>query len=139
MLNTAVAPRTLERRQENWAYSDLDPMVCEMLPVQIISGTIMEKRRLKQIEESILSLFQRQRAIKLLAREVFVGSPHIANADLVRAFEDLEKRHRLLIRYTDEGNDWVHLTPKAAKQVGLTEFEGFEMPEALPHPPKSST
>jgi hypothetical protein len=101
--------------------------------------TSMEKRKLKQIEEFIFTLFQRQRAMRLLAREVFESSQEYANADMVRAFEDLEKGQRLLVRYTDEGNDWVHLTPEGAKQAGLTEFEAVEKPEVLPHPPKSAT
>ena len=99
----------------------------------------MEKRKLKQIEEFIFALFHSHRAMKLLAREVFESTSEYANADLVRAFEDLEKKQRLLVRYTDEGNDWVHLTAEGAKQAGLTESEAVEMPQALPHPPKSST
>jgi hypothetical protein len=99
----------------------------------------MEKLKLKQIEEFIFALFRTHRVMKLLAREIFASSREYANADLVRAFEDLEKRHRFLVRYTDEGNDWVHLTPEGAKQAGLTESEALDTPEALPHPPKSST
>lgn len=99
----------------------------------------MDKRKLKQIEEFIFALFHRRGAIKLLAREIFDSSAEYANADLVRAFEDLEKRQRLLVRYTDEGNDWVHLTAEGAKRAGLTGAEAAEKPEALPHPPKSST
>jgi hypothetical protein len=34
----------------------------------------MEKRKLKQIEEFIFALFQRRRAMKLLAREIFESS-----------------------------------------------------------------
>ena len=98
----------------------------------------MDKRKLKQIEEFIFALFQKRRAMKLLAREIFESSQEYANADLVRAFEDLEKRHRLLVRYTDEGNDWVHLTDEGAKLAGLTESEAVEKPETMPHPPKSS-
>jgi hypothetical protein len=99
----------------------------------------MDKRKLGQIEEFIFALFQRRRAMRLLAREIFESSQEYANADLVRAFEDLEKRERLLVRYTEEGNDWIHLTGEGAKQVGLTEAEAVEKPEAMPHPPKSST
>ena len=99
----------------------------------------MEKRKLKQIEEYIIKLFQMQRRMKLLAREIFESSEEYANADLVKGFEDLEKRQRVLIRYTEEGNDWVHLTPEGARQAGLRDFEAVEKPEALPHPPKSST
>jgi hypothetical protein len=99
----------------------------------------MDKRRLRQIEEFILMLFQRHRAVKLLAGEIFESSQEYSNADLVRAFEDLEKKHRLLVRYTSEGDDWVHLTEEGANQAGLTELERGEGPESLPHPPKSAT
>ena len=99
----------------------------------------MEKERLKRIEEFIFALFQRHRNMRLLAREIFESSSEYANADLVRAFEDLEKSQRLLVRYTDQGNDWVHLTADGAKLAGLTEAEAVDTPTALPHPPKSST
>ncbi|HXG92846.1 MAG TPA: hypothetical protein VNN73_10825 [Blastocatellia bacterium] len=99
----------------------------------------MEKRKLKQIEEYILSLFEKRRAAKLLAKEIFQSTEEYANADLVRAFEDLEKSQRLIVRYTDEGDDWVRLTPEGASRAGLIEFETVEKPEAMPHPPKSST
>ena len=52
----------------------------------------MDKRRLERIEEYVLSLFRCRGTTRLLAREIFEGSPEYANADLVRAFEDLEKR-----------------------------------------------
>jgi len=99
----------------------------------------MEKRKLRKIEEYIFTLFQRHRTTKLLAKDIFESSQEHANADLVRAFEDLEKKQRLLVRYTDEGDDWVHLTAEGARQAGLTEFERAEEPGAIPHPPKSAT
>ena len=99
----------------------------------------MDKRKLMKIEEFIFTLFQQRGAMKLLASEIFESSQKYANADLVRAFEDLEKRQRLLVRYTDEGNDWVHLTREGASQAGLSESEAVGEPEAMPHPPKSST
>jgi hypothetical protein len=99
----------------------------------------MDKQKLERVEEYIFTIFQNRRAVKILAKEIFESGREYANADLVRAFEDLEKRHRLLVRYTDEGDDWVHLTPEGAKLAGLTEFESAEKPEAPPHPPKSAT
>ncbi len=36
-------------------------------------------------------------------------------------------------------DDWVRLTPEGASRAGLIEFETVEKPEAMPHPPKSST
>lgn len=99
----------------------------------------MEKRKLEEVEEYIFNLFRSQRNNKLLTRTIFESTSAYANADLVRAFEHLEKKWRLLVRYTDEGNDWVHLTAEGAKYVGLPESLENEQPEAHPHPPKSST
>ena len=97
----------------------------------------MDRRRLARIEEYILAYFRRRGAVKLTAKEIFDGTTLYANADLVRAFEDLEKRWRLLVRYTEEGNDWVHLTPEGAGHVGLKGFGSTRLPAAQPHPPKN--
>ena len=99
----------------------------------------MDKRKLERIEEYIFSLFRKRGTAKLLAREIFESTDEYANADLVRAFEDLEKRWRLLVRFTKDGNDWVSLTPEGAAHAGLDELTRAERPETLPHPPKSST
>lgn len=99
----------------------------------------MDKQRLKRIEEYIFDLFRARRATKLLAKSIFESTAEHSNADLVRGFEDLEKRQRLLIRFTDEGDDWVQLTPEGAKLAGLSGVESVENPQAIPHPPKSST
>ena len=56
----------------------------------------------------------------------------------MRAFEDLEKSLRLLVRYTREGNDWLSLTPEGAKLAGITMYRRVAGIDALPHPPKSS-
>lgn len=99
----------------------------------------MEKRRLERIEQYIFDLFRWRRTARLLAREIFESTDEFANADLVRAFEDLEKKWRLLFRYTKEGNDWVSLTPEGAAYAGLNQTDVDDQPEALPHPPKSAT
>ena len=99
----------------------------------------MDKRRLQQIEEYILGFFQRRQQTRILAKELFDSTPEYANGDLVRAFEDLEKKHRLLVRYTQEGNDYVSLTPDGAVYVGLEPSDIENEPPALPHPPKSAT
>ena len=99
----------------------------------------MEKRKLAEIEEYILGLFRGGSSNRLLTRRVFESTGRYANADLVRAFEDMEKKRRLLVRFTEEGNDWVQLTPAGAEYVRLDEFSETEPPPALPHPPKSST
>jgi hypothetical protein len=99
----------------------------------------MEKRKLERIERYIFDFFQRRGATRLLAKEIFGSTSEFANADLVRAFEDLEKKWRLLVRYTDEGNDWVLLTPDGAAYVGLNSTEEVDTHAAVPHPPKSIT
>src|SRR5919199_1881392 len=99
----------------------------------------MEKRRLASIERYIFALFRARGTTRLLAREVFESTDEFANADLVRAFEDLEKKWRLLVRYTEEGQDWAALTPEGAAQAGVPRLEAEARPDALPPPPKSST
>ena len=98
----------------------------------------MERQRLEAIEHYILSLFQRRKSSRLLTKEVFESTSELSNADLVRAFEDLEKSWRLLVRYTREGNDWISLTPKGAMLAGVTMIDELHT-DALPHPPRSST
>src|SRR5687767_14904742 len=98
----------------------------------------MERRKLAEVEEYIFDLFRSQRNNRLLARTIFESTGAYANADLVRAFEDLEKKWRLLVRYTDEGNDWVQLTPEGAEYAGLSGGEETAPPGLHPHPPKSS-
>ena len=83
----------------------------------------MEKRRLERIERYILALFRDRGTAKLLAREIFESTDEFANADLVRAFEDLEKKWRLLVRYTNEGNDWISLTREGAAHAKVNQSE----------------
>lgn len=99
----------------------------------------MDKHRLQQIEEYILGVFQRRHLSRMLAKDLFNSTNEYANADLVRAFEDLEKKHRLLVRYTYEGNDYVSLTPQGAMDVGLEPSDVDDEPSVPPHPPKSAT
>ena len=99
----------------------------------------MERQKLERIEEYILALFRRNATARLLSKQVFDSTNEYANADFVRAFEDLEKKKRLLVRYTDEGNDWIQLMPEGAKYAGVSEAEMVDAPAAMPHPPKSST
>lgn len=99
----------------------------------------MEKRRLVEIENYIFEVFRNRRSNVLPAKEIFDLTPQYANADLVRAFEDLEKKRRLLVRYTEEGEDKVALTPEGVKLVGEAEFETIEYSDVLPHPPRGST
>lgn len=85
----------------------------------------MNKYRLAKIERYIFEFFAERRKNKLLTKEVFDGSPQYANADLVR--------------YTEEGDGWLQLTPAGVEYVGSDEFAIIEEPEAILHPPKSLT
>jgi hypothetical protein len=99
----------------------------------------MDKQRLREIEEYILGFFQRRQHSRILAKELFDSTSEYANADIVRSLEDLEKQHRLMVRYTQDGNDYISLTPQGATHVGLEESEIENEPPAVPHPPKSAT
>jgi len=97
----------------------------------------MDKRHLRQIEEYVLGFFQSLQRTRILAKELFNSTNAYANADMVRALEDLEKKERLLVRHTTDGNDYVSLTPQGAAHLGLREPDGENA--AMPHPPKSAT
>jgi hypothetical protein len=99
----------------------------------------MDKKRLRAIEETVLDCFHRQGTNRLLAKAIFDGVTPFSNADLVRAFEDLEKKQRLLVRYTEEGDDWLQLTPAGARAAGVADTTEPEERMPQPHPPKSST
>src|SRR5438045_3610374 len=99
----------------------------------------MDKQRLEQIEKYVTGFFQARQRTRILAKELFESTTTFANADLVRALEDLEKKQRLLVRHTTEGNDYVSLTPQGATLLGLTEVDSESDLAAMPHPPKSAT
>jgi hypothetical protein len=61
------------------------------------------------IQQGILTTFQRLRDTRVLTQRLCDSLP-FANADIVRALEELERRHRLLVRRTEEGSDWILLT-----------------------------
>jgi RIO-like serine/threonine protein kinase len=98
----------------------------------------MDKRRLQQIEKYVLGFFQAKQQTRILAKELFADTSTVANADIVRALEDLEKKHRLLVRHTAEGNDYITLTAEGTDLLGLPEVDHSDTP-AMPHPPKSAT
>lgn len=98
----------------------------------------MDRRRLEQLEQYVLGFFQGAGHTRILAQELFDSTTEFANADIVRALEDLEKKQRLLVRHTTEGNDYVSLTPPGAAYLGLEPPDAGEG-SALPHPPKSAT
>ena len=98
----------------------------------------MDKNRLAQIEKYVINFFQEQQQSRILAKDLFDSTTAYANADIVRALEDLEKRERLLVRHTTEGNDYISLTPLGIALLGLKETD-IETETTLPHPPKSAT
>ena len=99
----------------------------------------MDRQRLEQIERYIISFFQEQQHTRLLAKELFDSTSAYANADIVRALEDLEKKERLLVRHTTEGNDYISLTQQGVVLLGFEASEAETDATALPHPPKSAT
>jgi hypothetical protein len=98
----------------------------------------MDRRRLEQIEQYVLGFFQTAGRARIPAQELFDSSAEFANADIVRALEDLEKTQRLLVRHTTEGTDYLSLTPQGAAYLNLDQTNPDEG-SALPHPPKSAT
>jgi len=86
----------------------------------------------------VLTFFQAQRRSRVLANELFDSTSEFANADLVRALEDLEKRERLLVRHTHEGHDYISLTTQGAASLGI-EHVDLDASSPMPHPPKSAT
>jgi hypothetical protein len=80
------------------------------VPPPVVTGSVGTRRdRLADLERAVMGCFASRRASRLLTREVFDALPN-ANADVVRAIEDLEKQGGLLVRATQDGNDWIILT-----------------------------
>ncbi|HSK65246.1 MAG TPA: hypothetical protein VK893_15435 [Pyrinomonadaceae bacterium] len=98
----------------------------------------MDRLRLEQIERYVLGFFQAQDRTRILANELFHSTGEFANADIVRALEDLEKKQRLLVRHTTEGFDYISLTTQGAAALGLEQVDHDES-AVMPHPPKSAT
>jgi hypothetical protein len=99
----------------------------------------MEQQRLGQIERYIFGFFKEQQQTRVLAKELFESTSVYANADIVRALEDLEKKQRLLVRHTTEGNDFISLTPQGIAYLGIEQTNVEADVAAMPHPPKSAT
>jgi hypothetical protein len=99
----------------------------------------MDRRRLEEIEKYIITFFQEQQQTRIRAKELFDSTTVYANADIVRALEDLEKKERFVVRHTTEGNDYISLTPQGVVVLGLEQADFENDPTALPHPPKSAT
>jgi hypothetical protein len=92
-------------------------------PDPLIGGQVDSRTRtarLANLEREVLAIFRRHGTTRLLTRTVLDELPH-AHADVVRALEDLEKQGGLLSRRTEEGNDWLFLTPLGVHAAGLPE------------------
>jgi hypothetical protein len=90
-------------------------------PLPIVGGLVdadTRIARLAKVESAILGAFHRFGATRLLTRTVLDSLPH-AHADVVRALEDLEKQGGFLRRRTEEGNDWIFLTPLGVRAAEL--------------------
>ena len=99
----------------------------------------MDRRRLEQIERYVLGFFQAEGRPRVLAQDLFDSTREFANADIVRALEDLEKKQRLLVRHTTEGNDFLSLTPQGAASLNIDQEFVEDESAVMPHPPKSAT
>ncbi len=99
----------------------------------------MDRHRLEQIEKYVINFFQEQQQTRILAKDLFDSTTAYANADIVRALEDLEKKERFLVRHTSDGNDYVSLTTQGVVVLGLEQVDFESDATALPHPPKSAT
>ncbi len=99
----------------------------------------MKKEIRDAIELSIIEVFSQRETAKLLTKELFQTLPQYANADLVRAFEDLEKTKRLIVRYTSDGDDWISLTNVGVELAGIQLGPNEAVTAPHPHPPRNST
>ena len=99
----------------------------------------MNRARQEKIELSVIDLFSQRKTATLLTKELFRGLPQYSNADLVRAFEDLEKTKRLVVRYTLDGDDWISLTNTGVEHAGVPVGTNDFVNTVHPHPPRSST
>lgn len=91
---------------------------------------------LSMLEQTVLDLFRLQQTLRLRTQFIFTTLITHANADVVRAFETLEQRQRLVVRSTDEGEDWLQLTAAGTQALGLAQDRDM-VRHVVPHPPKS--
>jgi hypothetical protein len=122
-LTDAYFDGALERAQKPPRPEPVAVVVPE--PVVSESGdSVSRQRRLAAIEQAVLACFTRHTTRRLLTRIVFDELPN-AHADIVRALEDLEKQGGLLVRRTEEGNDWLFLTQPGAEVAGVQGVSGL--------------
>lgn len=88
---------------------DNTPIPARAPVVNAFDDTSTRRMRLNAVENAVFSCFQTRHTTRLPARRVF-DTLDYANADIVRALEDLEKQRGLVVRRTEDGNDWLFLT-----------------------------
>lgn len=88
--------------------------------------------RIDAIAREVLILFRKLSVSTIRTDELFNRTTH-ANADLVRAFELLEKQWRFIVRRTVGGSDQLELTPRGGEALGLPAGQ-TAAPPARPHP-----
>jgi hypothetical protein len=64
---------------------------------------------MSNIEQGILAIFQRLRQPRVLVQRLFDELP-FSREEIVNAIEDLQGQQRLVVRSTEDGNDWLSLT-----------------------------
>lgn len=94
--------------------------------VDELSDAETRQRRLVALERAVIAAFTRHQVTRLLTRTVMDELSH-AHADVVRALEDLEKQGGLLIRRTEEGNDFLFLTRRGVEVAGVADLAGSDV------------
>ena len=73
---------------------------------------------LQQIDLYVLDFLRRAGTPRVETKSLFDDQVY-ANADLVRSFEYLEQNHRLLLRSTEGGRDWLELTDHGFSSINM--------------------
>ncbi len=112
-----------------------DPSAVAVPAPIVTSDSATHRRRLAALERDVLACFGRHRTRRLLTARLFVELPY-AHADVVRALEDLEKQGGLLIRRTEQGSDWLFLTPAGAQEAGVADTPAAQETVTDREPPR---
>ena len=115
-LTNAYFDGALKRATQRSA--DPEPIVS---PPALVEGGVdseLRAERLRSIESAVLRTFGDRRTTRLLTQSV-LDALEYSHADVVRALEDLEKRRGLIVRRTEEGNDWLALTELGTREAGV--------------------
>ena len=112
-----------------------DPVPAPLPVIGQAADSATRQSRLAELESAILDCFKTSGMNRLLTSALFDLLPN-ANADIVRAIEDLEKQGGLLVRRTEEGNDWLVLTDAGVEVTGITGLKTHTATRR--QPPKSA-